>query len=66
MFTTNDAFRVELTKLINERRKTLIENVVSGLAIQSHDQYREHVGRISALNEVLELMDEAETNMMKR
>lgn len=66
MITTMDAFRRELTKLIEDRRKNMIENVTSGLAITTIEQYREHVGRLSEQMEILELMDEAETNVRKR
>lgn len=66
MITTMDAFRRELTKLIDERRKSMIENVTSGLAITSMEQYREHVGRLSEQVEILDLMDEAEANVRKR
>lgn len=66
MMTTMDAFRRELTKLIEDRRKNMIENVTSGLAITTHDQYREYVGRLSEQKEILDLMDEAETNVKKR
>lgn len=66
MQTTAIAFRRELTKLIAERHKTLTENVASGLAISSFEQYREHVGRLSELNEVLDMMDDAEANVNKR
>ena len=66
MMTTMDAFRRELTKLIENRRKNMIENVTGGLAITSFDQYREHVGRLSEQMEILDLMDEAETNVNKR
>lgn len=66
MQTTAIAFRRELTKLIAERQKTLTENVASGLAISSFEQYREHVGRLSELSEVLDMMDDAEANVNKR
>ncbi|UOF80351.1 hypothetical protein [Caudoviricetes sp.] len=66
MITTMDAFRRELTKLIDDRRKSIIENVTSGLAITSMEQYREHVGRLSEQVEILDLMDEAEANVRKR
>lgn len=66
MITTMDAFRRELMKLIDDRRKSIIENVTSGLAITSMEQYREHVGRLSEQVEILDLMDEAEANVRKR
>lgn len=66
MQTTMNAYQRELRALIAERRKSIIENVTSGLAITTIEQYREHVGRLSELTEVLELMEEAETNVSKR
>jgi hypothetical protein len=66
MLTTLDAFRRELTKLIEDRRKNMIENVTSGLAVKTFDQYREYVGRLNEQSEILDLMDEAETNVKKR
>jgi hypothetical protein len=66
MITTLDAFRRELTKLIEDRRKNMIENVTSGLAITTIEQYREHVGKLSEQVEILDLMDEAEENVRKR
>jgi hypothetical protein len=66
MITTMDAFRRELTKLIEDRRKNMIENVTSGLAIKTIEQYREHVGMLSEQVEILDLMDEAEENVRKR
>ena len=44
----------------------MVENVTSGLAITTHDQYREYIGRLSEQREILDLMDEAETNVNKR
>jgi len=61
-----DAFRRELTKLIEDRRKNMIENVTSGLAIVTFEQYREHVGKLSEQSEILDMMDEAEANVRKR
>ena len=66
MQTYSSAFERELAALIEERRKNLIENVVSGLAIETIVQYREAVGRISELGEVLELFSEAHTNVSKK
>jgi len=66
MLTTLDAFRRELTKLIEDRRKNMIENVTSGLAVKTFDQYREYVGRLNEQSEILDLMDEAEPNVKKR
>ena len=65
MQTVSTLFERELTKLIEERRKILIQNVVSGVAIHTMESYREHVGRISALDEVLGMFDEANTIVNK-
>lgn len=66
MQTISSAFERELSKLILERRKNLIENVASGLAITTMEQYREAVGRIAELGEVEELMAIAADNVSKR
>lgn len=66
MQTTMNVYQRELAALIAARRKSLIENVTSGVAVTTLEQYREYVGRLSELNEILELMGEAETNVSKR
>lgn len=66
MQTYSSAFERELAALIEERRKNLIENVVSGLAIETIVQYREAVGRISELGEVLGMFSEAHTNVSNK
>lgn len=66
MQTVSSVFERELAKLIHERRKNLIENVASGLAITTMEQYREAVGRIAELNEIEELMAIAADNVSKR
>ena len=66
MQTYSSAFELELAALIEERRKNLIENVVSGLAIETIVQYREAVGRISELGEVLGMFSEAHTNVSNK
>nr|DAL11078.1 MAG TPA_asm: hypothetical protein [Bacteriophage sp.] len=66
MQTISSAFERELRILIEERKKSLIENVVSGVAISTMDGYREAVGRISELNEVLDMFDDANANVSKK
>jgi hypothetical protein len=63
MLTYGSAFERELAKLIFERRKSLTENVVSGVAIQSMERYREYVGRLAELDEVLGLFEVANKNV---
>jgi hypothetical protein len=65
MLTYGSAFERELAKLIAERRKTLTENVVSGVAIDTMERYREAVGRIAELEEVLSLFEIANENVSK-
>ena len=66
MQSTMHAFMQELSALIAQRRKTLTENVVSGVAVTSFDQYREYVGRLAELEEVQDMMGEALANVSKR
>jgi len=63
MLVYGAAFERELAKLIAERRKTLIENIVSGVAIQTMERYREQVGRIAELDEVMSLFEVANKNV---
>ena len=63
MLVYGAAFERELAKLIAERRKTLIENMVSGVAIQTMERYREQVGRISELDEVMSMFEIANKNV---
>ncbi len=66
MQTISTVFEREVAKLIAERKKSLIEIVTSGVAIQSMESYREYVGRLSELDEVLQMFDEANTNISKQ
>ena len=66
MQTYSSAFERELAALIEERRKNLIDNVANGLAIETIVQYREAVGRISELGEVLGMFSEAHENVSKK
>lgn len=63
MLTYGSAFEREITKLIAERRKNLTENVVSGVAVQTMERYREYVGRISELDEVVSMFEIANKNV---
>ncbi len=66
MQTISTVFEREVAKLIAERKKSLIEIITSGVAIHSMDVYREYVGRLSELDEVLQMFDEANTNIQKQ
>lgn len=65
MITSSSMFQFELVKLINARIEEKTQNLATGVAIQSIEQYREQVGRIAELKEVLELIDEASEKVMK-
>ncbi len=57
--TTSSVFERELRRLISEERHHIATNVVGGHSITSMEAYREAIGKISALDLVVELCDEA-------
>jgi len=63
--TTSSVFERELRRLISEERHHIATNIVGGHSITSMDQYREAVGKIAALDLVIELCDEAQTIVNK-
>jgi hypothetical protein len=65
MITSSSMFQHELVKLITARIEDKTQNLATGVAIQSIEQYREQVGRIAELKEVLELIEEASDKVMK-
>ena len=63
--TASSVFERELRRLISEERHHIATNIVGGHSITSMDQYRESVGKIAALDLVIELCDEAQTIVNK-
>jgi hypothetical protein len=63
MNPVSTAFQRELEKLIQDRIEILSENIVGGMAVSSMEEYREAVGRIAELKEVLSLCEEAASNV---
>jgi len=63
MNPVSTAFERELEKLIQARIEILSENIVGGMAVSSMEEYREAVGRIAELREVLSLCEEAASNV---
>ena len=63
--TASNVFERELRRLISEERHHIATNIVGGHSITSMDQYREAVGKIAALDLVIELCDEAQTVVNK-
>jgi len=63
--TISTAFERELIKLIMERRADIVGNMAGGLAIKTIEEYREAVGKISALDEVISLCEEVSTTINK-
>lgn len=59
MNPVSTAFERELEKLIQARIEILSENIVGGMSVSSMEEYREAVGRIAELKEVLSLCEEA-------
>ena len=58
--TTSSVFERELRRLISEERHHIATNLVGGHSITSMEEYREAVGRIAALDLVIELCDDAQ------
>ena len=65
MLTTAMKFADELRKLIEEEYQRTRDNLAAGSA-QDHGEYLRQVGYISALGQVIELMELAQTNAEKR
>lgn len=63
MNPVSTAFEREVEKLIQARIEILSENIVGGMAVSSMEEYREAVGRIAELKEVLSLCEEAASNV---
>jgi hypothetical protein len=59
--TASNVFERELRRLISEERHHIATNIVGGHSITSMEAYREAVGRIAALDMVIELCDDAQT-----
>ncbi len=63
--TVSTAFERELLKLILELRAEIVSNLAGGLAIKTIEEYRESVGKISALDQVISLCEEVSTTINK-
>ena len=63
--TASNVFERELRRLISEERHHIATNIVGGHSITSMEEYREAVGRIAALDLVIELCDDAQTIVNK-
>ena len=63
--TTSSVFERELRKLISEERHHIATNIVGGHSITTMEEYREAVGKIAALDMVIDLCDDAQTVVNK-
>lgn len=63
--TTSSVFERELRRLISEERHHIATNIVGGHSITSMEQYREAVGKIAALDMVIDLCEDAQTIVNK-
>jgi hypothetical protein len=63
--TASSVFERELRRLISEERHYIATNIVGGHYITSMEEYREAVGKIAALDMVIELCDDAQTFVNK-
>lgn len=58
--TTSSVFERELRRLISEERHHIATNIVGGHSITTIEEYREAVGKVAALDMVIELCDDAQ------
>jgi hypothetical protein len=63
--TTSSVFERELRRMISEERHHIASNIVGGHSITSIEQYREAVGKIAALDMVIDLCDDAQAIVNK-
>ncbi len=63
--TASTVFERELRRMISEERHHIASNIVGGHSIKTIEEYREAVGRIAALDMVVELCDDAQTIVNK-
>ena len=63
--TASSVFERELRRLISEERHHIATNIVGGHSINTMEEYREAVGKIAALDMVIELCDDAQTVVNK-
>lgn len=56
-------FEYYLKSLINERIADLLEQLANGNSVPDIGKYREYVGHIRGLREIIELCDEANLKM---
>jgi hypothetical protein len=63
--TVSTAFERELVKYILERKAEIVSNVAGGLAIKTIEEYREAVGKIAALDEVISMCEEVSATINK-
>lgn len=57
--TVSNAFERELRKLIADEGDQIAEQIIGGIAIESHEKYREMVGKIAGLRLALDLCSTA-------
>lgn len=60
------AFEYELKLILDRECNRIAEIMVSGVAIQTIEQYRERVGEMNAMKNMYDLCAEAAENMSKR
>ena len=66
MLTYASVFERELAKLINARIEDLKNELSTGIAVDSIENYRQKVGKVAGLREALELFEEANETANKR
>lgn len=62
----NKSFRKELETLIQEQMSRIKDNLALGLSIDDFPTYKMHVGRLTAYDDILKMMDEIESLLSNR
>lgn len=63
--SASTVFERELRRLIAEERNHIAQVLVGGHSIKTIEEYREAVGKIAALDMVIDLCDDAQTIVNK-
>jgi hypothetical protein len=66
MLTYNNQFEFELKKLIDEEKSRILEIISFGSSVEDFASYKQLVGRIAALQWVVEACDEVNATLAKR
>ena len=66
MQTYSSVFERELLKLIDAKAQAILAELAAGYSITTIEAYREKVGKLAGLREVIDLFEEANDLVSKR